>query len=144
MNTFRIWKSSISFDWVAFEWQMPRKAGARDLGVRCTVGSVWRFPSGEQARDYARRAGRSRNLGRDRARGLLVQLDAPFAAKLRMAASNTFTSCAAARLAVATTTARVLNRPIRLVRADPPPKTSHTTTATGTTTITRLQGPATG
>jgi hypothetical protein len=118
--------------------------GTRDLGVRRTVGRYSDSRLGNRPWITLDGPVIVRNLGRDRARGLLVQLDAPFAAKLRMAAPNTFTSCAAARLAVATTTARVLNRPIRLVRADPPPKTSHTTTATGTTTITRLQGPATG
>jgi len=82
-----------------------------------------------------------RNLGRDQVQGPCCPTGSPTTPPsppscgwLRRTPSS---SCASTRRAAATTASLAVEcRPTRPVRADPPPKTIRTTTATGTTTIT--------
>ena len=83
-----------------------------------------------------------RNLGRDQVQGPCCPTGSPTTPPslpscgwLRPTPSS---SCASVRRAAATTASLAVEcRPTRPVRADPPPKTIRTITATGTTTITQ-------
>lgn len=83
-----------------------------------------------------------RNLGRDQVQGPCCPTGSPTTPPslpscgwLRPTLSS---SCASVRRAAATTASLAVEcRPTRPVRADPPPKTIRTITATGTTTITQ-------